>query len=232
MSLPHLCDRHQSVSSLFKPLWVGGGFILLLGVCSLTGCEALGFIAYVFGGGDRAKMVTVAAQYRGLENRSVAVLVNADEYVFFEHPQVPAAMGQTVSRELGLGIEGVRVLDRKQVHAYEKQNPYWSTLAYRQVFEQLNVERLLLIDLVKYAHHEPGNRHIWQGTIVANVAVAQADAQNPDDRVYATTIQVKYPPNSSVGLVNSNTATIQALTLRLFAQKVADCFREHEVERK
>ena len=67
------------------------------------------------GGGDQAGQVTVEAQYRGLENQTVAVLVAADEYTLFEHPTAAAAVCRQASAKLATEITGIHVLNPKQI---------------------------------------------------------------------------------------------------------------------
>ena len=193
-----------------------------------SGCNWIGYAADVIGGGDQAGQVSVEAQYRGLENQTVAVLVAADEYTLFEHPTAAAAVCRQASSKLATEITGVHVLNPKQIEQFQKDNPYWNTTAYGQLLERLGVERLVLIDLITYALREPGNNYEWRGQIVANIGVCEAQSVDPDQFVFATTTQASYPQGGSIGVINGDRKTTQMGLHSVFSQKLLHLFKDHE----
>lgn len=192
------------------------------------GCEAVGYAANAVAGGDRPKKVKVPAEYRGLENKSVAVLVAADEMTLFEYPKVPAALCEAISRRLSEGVVGVQVVDVGQVARFQAANPYWDTWLYGDLLQRLRVERLVYVDLLRYRTHEPGDPHVWRGDALASVGVVEAEAADPNNFVYATTVQVRYPPGHSEGRVGEDAESIPAMTLATLSLQVVNRFREHE----
>ena len=68
----------------------------------------------------------------------------------------------------------------------------------------MDVDKIVLIDLVEYRTHEPGNSYIWQGLITANIGVIDAHASDPDNFVYYNTVQVRFPEESSIGVVDAD----------------------------
>ena len=93
------------------------------------------------------------------------------------------------------------------------------------------MQRLVLIDLNEYRLNEPGNRHLWRGYIDGNVAVYEADAEDPDDPAFATTVTAQYPEESSIGLVEGEAETIELAALTSFGLKTGRLFYDHKVER-
>ena len=200
---------------------------LLLSAVTLTqpGCW---FAATAFGG---EKTYRVDARYTGLENRSVAVLVAADEYLLFTQPRAPQLIGQAVSNEIASNVEGVTVANPRQVAAFQARNPYWSTTPYAELIEQLDVDRLVVVDLAEYRLHDPGNKHVWRGVIAAGVVVAEADRPDPDQLAFEASVRAQFPENREVGVVNADRETIELATLKLFAVEVGRLFYDHEVRR-
>lgn len=202
--------------------------LLLLAVvaaCVAGGCEIFGFAAYAL---EQADPVTVLAQYPGLRHQSVAVMVLADEETFYRHPNAPQALCRQVSAQLAAHVPGVKVLDPGTVREFQRVHPVWFASSYGEVFGQLQTQRLLLIDLVEYNTHEPGNAHVFRGWISANVAVAEADSPNPDHLAFSTTLEARYPPNNPVGDLNSAPDRMTAALNEIFAVKVGRLFHDHE----
>jgi len=224
MGNPRHRDRRRPLT---QPILLAFG----LAVTMTSGCNWIGYAANVIGDGDPAGQVNVEAQYRGLENQTVAVLVAADEYTLFEHPTAPAAVCRQVSSKLATEITGVHVLNPKQIDQFQKDNPYWNTTAYSELLDRLGVERLVLIDLITYALHEPGNNYQWRGQIVANIGVCEAQGDDPDQFVFATTLQTYYPHGGSIGLIHSDRQTTQMGLHSIFAQKLLYLFKDHETAR-
>jgi hypothetical protein len=205
--------------------------LVSLSALSLAGCEAGRFMAYAVGG-DGTRTVQVKAQYRGLEGKTFAVLVASDDYTQFAYPGATAAIGRDVTARIGSEIPGASPLDPARVAQFQRENPYWITVPYGQLIERLGVERLVVIDLVEYSLREPGNAHVWQGQIVANVGVAEFGEGDGNAMSFSTTVKGRFPDNSSrVGVLNSDDKTIQFGLLADFSARTTNLFRDHEETR-
>ena len=201
----------------------------LLLVLSTTACTPIGFVAEVIGGGERER--AVKAQYLGLQNQRVAVLAAADEYTLFQHPDAPARVVAAVTREIAEQVPGVRVVDPKQVMQYQESDPYWIARRYSTLLETFDVSRVVIIDLSDYRTHEPGNAHVWQGVINASVGVVEAEDEDPDDYAFSYRRPVPlFPPNSKIGVLNSDDATIELGMQKTFARDVGRLFYNHKVK--
>jgi len=213
--------------------WPGPHRWLFVAMAGLTlisaagGCNLLGFAAHMIAGGD-AKKVAVEAEYHGLNHQSVAVLVSSDEYTLFEYPNANAEVCRQVSVQLASSVPGVGVVDPQQIDAFQKETPFWNTLPSGELLEHLQVDRLIYVDLIQYALHEPGNTYVWQGTVMANISVASSDAANPNNLVYSKTIQDRYPQDKAVGVLVADNQTIQLGLLRSFSSKVVNLFTPHD----
>lgn len=203
-------------------------FSLLCAVATLGGCNVMGWMAQGFHG-DKAQKTTITAQYLGLDGSTVAVLVSASPQTGYTHPHATTAVTQAVSARLLREVEAIDVIDPRDLEAFRRRNPYWNTLPYTELARLLQVDRVVHIDLSRYETHEPGNAYQWQGVILANVGVAEAEADNPASFAFFTTVEARYPPNKRVGVVNADEATIQLGMVSAFSMKVANLFRDHEV---
>lgn len=226
--------RHKKPSAakpwIIRMTGVSAVLALAIALVWLSGCTYLGYIANAVEG--EGATVDKAAQYRGLEGKTIAVLVATDEYTLYEHPDAPAAVGRAVSRQIAADIKGVTMMDPKQLADFQKQNLYWHTMPYGDIVKRLKVDRVVYVDLAQFVTHDGGDKTLWRGTIDANVNVIAADAQNPDDLVFSTRTHASFPTDKEVGVLESNDQTIKAGTIGLFAQKVANLFRDHQAPAK
>lgn len=205
---------------------------LLCIVVACGGCEIFGFAAHVVTGGESSRTVTIPAEYTGLEQKSVAVLVWADEYTQFEYPQAAGETCRELSLQLAVNIPGIKIIDPDQVRQFQADNPFWNTLPYSQLLDRLHVDRLVCVDLVRFSLHEPGNNHVWQGSVLANVGVAEAEGDGNNNLAYTSTLQAQFPEGQSIGLTDSDPQTVQLGLLRAFGRQVLDRFRDHNVVKK
>jgi len=202
----------------------GLSVLLLVGV----GCNWIGWGAYVIGG-DKKKTHSVKAHYKGLDDKRLAVLVSADEHALYEHPTASLAVCRALTTELAIHVPGADPVDPQQIDQFQQENLYWDSVPYSQLINRLRVDRIVYVDLVEYTTHEAGNRYIWQGTIIANIGVLEGEAKNPNNFAYWNTIQVKFPDDRPVGLLEADGRIIEQQTLKRFAVKVGRLFRDHEL---
>src|SRR5690606_38858230 len=130
------------------------------------------------------RTVDVAADYRGLDNQRVAVLVAANDQLLYRYPQAPSKVNQAVSAHLVQQVPGVTVTDPKQMIDFQINNPFWNAIPYSQIVQQLDVDRLVVVDLSEYRTHEPGNAHLWKGNVSGHIKVIDATAVDPDVPAY------------------------------------------------
>lgn len=200
---------------------------LILLAAMVPGCGPLAWIAQGAAGGKRTYQVK--AQYLGLANQKVAVMVAADEYTLFQAPGAPLKVSRAVSAKIATHVPGVEIVPPQEVIDFQLKHPYWSAVPYSELTEDLGVDRIVLIDLIEYRTHEPGNAHVWQGVITGEVGVVEARGEDPDNFAFSTVVRARFPQDSAIGLVNSDDQTIELGMLVTFARDAAGLFYDHEV---
>jgi len=200
--------------------------LLLVAALSLSGCEAAGWLAQGLEGS--APPIQVEAEYQGLQNQRVAVLVDAKLDTMYRHPLAQLEVAKVVSDRIAANVPGATVLNPRQVVDFQQRNIYWNTSTYSELAKRLDVSRLVMIDLSEYRLHEPGNVHMWRGQIAASVGVAETDSDKPDDLAYATVVNVAYPPDKPMGAIKADERTIKLGMYDLFGRAVVGKFHDHE----
>ncbi len=72
-----------------------------------TGCGVFGVVSKVGEAIESEKQVEVLARYRGLENKTIAVVVNADRSVHYEYPTVVPYVTSSVAGGVRNRVSGV-----------------------------------------------------------------------------------------------------------------------------
>lgn len=212
-------------------VWRGLSVALLAAAfIALGGCNIVGYVSQGVAG-DGKRTYDVDAEYTGLEGKRVAVIVAADEMTLFAQPGLQGRVCRAVTAQLGSDIVGIQLTTPEKVTKFQFDNTYWNTLTYGDLLKRLDVDRLVYIDLSEYSTHEPGNKNVWQGTILGSVSVAAADAVNPNDLVYTNRVSATFPEDARIGVLDANDDAIQTGMLRTFSQRVSALFHDTKVKK-
>jgi hypothetical protein len=207
---------------------------LLLVTLAVAGCQLAGWAAHNMGGGVTRQKVK--GQYFGLENKTIAVIVAADDMTLFRYPNASFMICRATSARISDEITGARVVDPKQIVKFQKDNPYWNTLMLSDLLARLGVERMVYIDLVEYETHEAGNQHVGQGRIVGNVSVLEADAVarglDADQFAFSAAVHSLYPEEHGFGVIDADMQTLELAVVSIFSRDTVRLFRDHVVESK
>jgi hypothetical protein len=157
------------------------------------GCTALAFGAVALENARAQSNVNVKAEYSGLDGHSFAVLVRADRVTQAEYPSLVARFTQQANERLKEETLATGYIPPYDLLTYTFNNPRWVARPLGEVAEELGVDRLVLIELHEYRLYEPGNRYVWDGTVVGTVGVIEADSIMPDEFVFSKAIRVDYP---------------------------------------
>jgi len=205
--------------------------LMMLVLClTAGGCAGGGFLGNAVGGGT--KKVEVKARYHGLEGKRIAVLVAANDYLLYQHPTAAQSVCVAVTNRLAANLPTVTVMPPQQVRDFQATNPFWTTMSYTDLMEKLAVDRVVMIDLSEYRTNEPGNAHVWQGFISAEVGVIESENTANETMVFREPITARYPERIEIGVLESDQQTIELGMLAFFSRDAAGLFYDHTIEVK
>ena len=169
----------------------------------------------------------------GAELLRVAVVVSTYDHTQFNHPEARGLITNEIVRRIVANVPGARVSDPKEVLAWQEQNAYWAARPPSMLVRQLDVDRLVLVEIGEYRTHEPGDRHVLRGVISATVNIASADAADADNFDASFTKNVMYPTEreSKVGRVGEGEQLIEQRTQLRFSEEVAGLFFDRQIVR-
>jgi hypothetical protein len=205
-------------------LAAGAGVLAALPGCTLAGAMAESY--------RRTSTRPIEAEYKGLADKSFAVLVATDRGIQAEHPQLLEFIGVKVTERLANPANQPTAggfVPAQQVQQYQYRNPTWSAKPMSEVAKELGgVDRVILVEVTEYRLHEPGNAHEWQGVASFSVSVFETDNDAGDEVGFTKTQSVDFPDQKGVA---SDTLDRRLVTSAL-ATRVIDraswLFYKHE----
>ncbi len=204
------------------------GVAALLGLSAMqSGCIVANAVGALGAAEEVQKLVEVNPRYTGLENHTVAVLVQADYATLYEYPGLATHVASGVTLRIARWVPGVRVLDPNVVLSWQYEKPQWNTLPYGEIAAQLNVDRVVMIEILEYRLHPPGNRYLWDGNVVARVGIIERDGIDPD--AFADTLEVlsSFPNLEGVTAEQATKTQIETGLLVDFVKRCAWLFHFH-----
>ena len=201
--------------------------LLALVPLALPACGTFGVASKIGEAIEVEKKVEVLAKYRGLENKTVAIVVNADRSVLYEHPTVVPNVAGNVAAGIREHVSGAQVLDWRESLAWCSRTPSWTTLPLGEVAKELGVDRVVFVDIFEFRLNPVGNRWIWEGMAGANIGLVERDSLDPDAFVEEYSVAVKFP---DIKDLSRESATEQQIMLGLvgkFTQTVNKLFYDH-----
>lgn len=195
-------------------LGIGGG-----------GCQIIGGIAANI---ERTGSHDVNAEYEGLQDKRIVVLVAADRIILANFPQLTTQLTSYISQRLASEARvGPGVINPTSVLKYQLDHPRWLYKSHSEIARDFGVDRVVLIDLYEFRLNEPGNQYLWGGMAAAKVGVAESDGPTPDEFVYTKDISVQFP-DKEAGPTDYSQAQVEAVLRKRFVDRVVWLFFKHE----
>jgi hypothetical protein len=195
--------------------------------CAGAGCAVTSLIGGMAQNYEYSKQVVVEPSYNGLEQKSVAVLVDLDMTTRYEHPDVEMTIATRVAQLIQRNVPGVKVVSPRSVAEWQFKTRQWSSLSYGEMTKLLNVDRIVHVDVYEYRLHPPGNQWLWEGVCAANVGVAERDGFDPDSLADVYSVEAKFPEVEGLSRESASAANIQAGLLKIFTRNAAWVFYRH-----
>ncbi len=201
----------------------------MAGMFSACGCNMVKYVLYVVT--PVAETKTVQAEYCGLENRSVAIVVFAGPEIMCDYYTARLEVALAIRGELEKNIPGVKVVEPAKVVKYQDGNINWEVVPKAKLGEVFGVERVLFISLVEYRGRDPGSENIYRGTITATAAVYESSPPVNEAVWRSSQLRVSFPDQVPVGTVGSE-SRIRQETQQRFAQTLVRKFYKHKIKEK
>ena len=197
------------------------GVILLFAFAYLSGC------AYLAGGMAHQEGRPVAAEYAGLDGKSVAVVVYATRATTNEFSAARDEISAFVVTELRKALPACRIVDPRVVIRWQDDTLNWDSLAEHDIGKHFGVERVLFIELVGYETKVPGAQGYVQGYIEANAKVFEVDTPGTLP-AWQGSVVVKWPPDGPIDMMRVSELAVRKNALQKFGEKIAGYMHAHK----
>ncbi len=205
--------------------------LMMASLLPMNGCILVGLSSAIGANIEKQKQIEVLAKYRGLENKSVAVLAHSDQRTAYEFPTaIPNIVGNVVLI-LDKNVPGARVLDPRYSVTWMHQTPGWPTLPLADLAKELDVDRVIVIDIFEYRLNPEGNSFLWDGVAGANVSVVERDGIDPDSFAEEFQVISKFPDMEGIGKAQAGPREIEIGLQKTFVDQVGFLFYDHVEEK-
>ena len=203
--------------------------IILLLIISVTigGCNLLEYPLYVLLGQSHTK---VKAEYTGLENQTVAVLIVGQSAIDFEEPYARMDLALATEQALTEYVKGVELADQEKIQNFQRSRFDWYGLPVSDIINQFQVQRLLYVELIQFTIREPESVNLLRGHIWAQLRVYEKESHTPDLPVFETEVEVIFPEQAPAPYSEAARFNIRQQSIALFALEVARKFHDHKKE--
>jgi len=203
--------------------------IIVVTIISFTigGCNLLEYPFYVLFGRSHTK---VKAEYTGLENQKVAVIIVGQSAIDFEEPYARMDLALATEQALTEHVKNIELADQEEIQNFQRSRFDWYSLPVADIIEQFQVQRLLYVELIQFTIREPESVNLLRGHIWAQLRVYQKESDTPDIPVYETETEVTFPEQAPSPYSEAARFNIRQQSIQLFAREVARKFHDHRVE--
>lgn len=221
-------SAHGHAAAPSCPIRIAAMVLLSAACAGMGGCRSLGYMGYLLAPEPPQK--TVPAEFEGLANSRVAIVIFADEQVQYEYPYARLTLASAIGAELMSRLKDVTVVDPGKVCRYQDEHINWEAMDTTALAADLGADYILRLALMEYTTREPGSVNLFRGRITAQAGLYQADLPERSARVWwCDSIAVVHPKDDPVGLIGESDRRIRSLTERLFADSLVKKFYAHEV---
>jgi hypothetical protein len=192
-----------------------------------SGCGSFLYFLWPFG-----RTVTIPAEFEGLKDSTVAVVVFAPESTQFEYPWAVLHLSAMTSARLRAGVKGASTIDAQKINAYQRKNLHWAQMDRTELGRALKADFVLYISLVEFSMVEEGYVDLLRGRINGEIKVYDC-SKNEDDACVWTcdSIRVQFPKTATVRTAK-NEADIHSVIMVKFSEKLARKFYSYKVNRE
>lgn len=192
-------------------------------------CQGCTFAGYVATTLERTGSHEVNAEYEGLANKRVAVVMDADKIIQANYPRLISELTSSISIRLASESQiPMQMTPAPKVLKHQLDYPRWAAKAYDELGAALASDRLIIIDLYEFRLNEPGNQWVWSGLAAARIGVVEVDGPVPEEFVYTQEVSVKFPDHDGAGPEQYTAQQISAVLRKRLVDRVIWLFFKHE----
>lgn len=225
--------HHRAVAILY-PLFAILALVLL--PLSLTGCYLFGAIV-----GKVVSPPVVPAQYTGLANQSVAIIVWAGEGTLIDFPDVRIDVSGGLQAKLQQAVEtktkeviGITFpQSAASVVRWQENHPDYEAMPLTEIAPKLGVARVIYVEIERLQTRSDASVELYRGSASATLKVVEVPPDGGPARVAyeESGIAAVFPPNArEEGRPDGNDFAFYRGTVGALTSEIAKRFVPHQEE--
>ena len=200
--------------------------LLVASALSIGGCDML---AGLLGASGQAQGRTVASQYDGLPNKSLAIVIYAPGATLNEYTGTREELTGFVTTQMRLHLPTTHLLARDEVINWQNDHLNWYALADRDIGKHFTVDRVLYIEVLDYSTRKTIGYGDMQGHLRARCKIANSETgETRTTPEWTGIIDVSWPPDHPLDPTQTNESAVRIRLLENFSQRLVECFYEHK----
>lgn len=204
------------------------GVALVGTILTLGGCAFGQLVGGMAASAERAGSKTVKPKYTGLVGKSFGVIVSADRAVQADFPALVTLVTTEMTRRIAENADAAGMLPAGEVLRFQSVKPGWVARPLDQLAKDMDVERLVYVDIQNFALTEPGNPYLYAGVASGTVNVIEADSATPSVFAFTEPVRVAFPDQSGMSEQQLPREAVFRELARRFIERSAWMFYEHE----
>jgi hypothetical protein len=177
---------------------------------------------------------TEEAEYKGLPNSTVAVVVYSDPAILYDYPKLREQISNVVGYQLTKNVEKVKAVPGERVTRFQDDHGDWEGMDKTALGKKLGADFVLNISVITFSTLEPGSTYLHRGYLTAQVTLHKCSLPEKEACVWnGGEIQLKYPEkDTNMGDLNGDDREIRNQTILTFAELLAKKFYKHKLPKE
>jgi hypothetical protein len=207
-----------------------GGRTRLLTLSLLTSAAAALGGCGMFAAADAARGIPVAAQYNGLADKSVAIVVYTMPATIDEFAGSREEISAFVANQMRQHLPTTRLLNPRDVIEWQNGTINWYGLSETDVGKHFSVDRVLSIHVLDYSTRRLIGYSDLQGHLRAQCKIVETDAAaaaSGGGNLWTGIVDVTWPMDRPLDPTQTNENAVRQRVLEMFADQLVKYFYDH-----
>jgi len=175
---------------------------------------------------QRQNGTEVTAQYTGLADKTVAIVVYTDQANTFEYPQTRKEISNFVASAMRQSMPKIKLVDPDDVIKWQNETLNWASVSEKEIGKHFGVDRVLYIEVLDYGTREPNSTDLLRGRIRSNCKVFETDTAAAAP-AWKQDLNVYWPENGPMDATHGSDTTARQRVLETFAGRLSAAFVDH-----
>lgn len=167
---------------------------------------------------------SIPVEYSGLDKKSVAIVVYADDATTWEYARARDEVSAFVAQSLRTAVPTARVLNYKEVLQWQDETLNWYALPVKDIGKHFGVDRVIYIEVLQYGSRENGSADLLRGHVKANCNIYEIDSGGADKPTWSKPIEKLFPEDGPEDPMKSNDLVVRKRALEGFASDLVAHF--------